>query len=611
MKTYKKYNDIPKKYRFDLEYLLDGQKIDDLISKYFQLIEFKIIEKDSKYESPDSYLKYLKKREKTSILANKIWNYISNNISVNVISPEFNKLQNDLEFKLFEFNKRLGSETNRFFSHEKKLREWVKLPSFKDYKKNIIFVLEGKKHKLPNEIEEFIKKISRAEISSSEVFSILYNSELNYKEAISKNGKKIKITLANRTSLLKSSDESIRKSTFKNWDDAYLQHKGTFSNLLYQHFKNISVWSLERKYESSVSALIDEDKVDTKLLETLYNSVQKNNIHFQRFYKLKKDFFYLKFNKRMKPWDNMLPLVNVEIDYTIEQMQKEVHSALKPLGKEYHEKVKEMFDERWIDYIPVENKRSGAYSIGGSYGLDKKYILMNFDGSIRSVATLAHEIGHSMHSYFSDNEQPINLASYPIFLAEIASIFNELMLQDYLINNTKDEKLKFHLLSEAIEDFEGTVRRQTMWSNYEYDLYNLIDEGKSISTFDAIKEVYAKNSKKYEIKKNQKFDKDSQLITSVIVPHFYYDFYVYKYAIGFIVANAFFQKYKNGGKSDLENYINKFLKAGGSDWPVEILKNAGIDLYNESIYDQAFDILRKKIDEYEKIGKKLFKKKII
>ncbi|MGL5205861.1 MAG: M3 family oligoendopeptidase, partial [Metamycoplasmataceae bacterium] len=480
---------------------------------------------------------------------------------------------------------------------------------FKNYKKDILFVLDGKKHKLPDEIEEFIKKISRAEISASDVFSILYNSELNYKEAISKKGKKIKISLANRTSLLKSNDESIRKSTYINWNDAYLQHKGTFSNLLYQHIKNISAWSLERKYDSSVTALIDEDQVDTKLLETLYSSVQKNNHNFQRFTKLKKEFFAIKFKKPMKEWDTMLPLVNVEVDYSIEQMQKEVHAALKPLGKEYHDKVKEMFKERWIDYVPVDNKRSGAYSIGGSYGLDKKYILMNFDGSIRSVSTLAHEIGHSMHSYFSDNEQPINLASYPIFLAEIASIFNELMLQDHLINNTKDEKLKFHLLSEAIEDFEGTVRRQTMWSNYEYDLYNLIDQGKSISTFDAMKEVYAKNAKKYEIKKNQKFDKDSKLIAAVIVPHFYYDFYVYKYAIGFIVANAFFQKYKNGGKAELDNYINKFLKSGARDWPVKILKDAGIDLYNTSIYDQAFDILKVKIDEYEKIGHKIFKKR--
>ena len=482
------------------------------------------------------------------------------------------------------------------------------MPEFTNYKKDIIFVLDGKMHKLPNEIEEFVKKISRAEISASDVFSILYNSELNYKEAVSKTGKKTKITLANRTALLKSKDELVRKSTYNNWNSAYLQHKGTFANLLYQHFKNISTWSIERKYDSSVSALIDEDQVDKKLLNTLYDSVQKNNYHFQRFYSLKKSFFAVKFNKTMKAWDSMLPLVDADTNYTVEEMQKEVHLSLAPMGKEYQDKVQEMFDERWIDYIPVDNKRTGAYSIGGSFGLDKKYILMNFDESIRSVATLAHEIGHSMHSYYSDNEQPINLASYPIFLAEIASIFNELMLQDYLLNNTKDDKLKFHLLSEAIEDFEGTVRRQTMWSNYEYDLYNLVDEGKSVSTFDAIKEVYANNAKKYSLKKNQKYDKDEQLIASVIVPHFYYDFYVYKYAIGFVVANAFFQKYKDNGKEALEDYINNFLKAGGSDWPVEVLKNAGIDLYDENIYNQAFDVLKSKIDEYERIGKKLFKK---
>lgn len=611
MKEYKKYNDIPEKYRFDLDYLLDNKSIEKNIEKYLKLIEKEVEEKDSKYNSAESYLSHIKQSEKASVLGNKIFNYISNNISVNIISPEFNKIQDELEFKLFEFNKRLGSETNRFFDNEKKLREWTKLPSFKNYKKDIIFVLDGKKHKLSNPIEEFIKKISRAEISASDVFTILSNSELNYKEAISKTGKKTKITLANRIPLLKSSDEEIRKSTFNNWNNAQLQHKGTFANLLYQHFKNISTWSLERKYDSSIQALMEEDQVDDKLLKTLYKSVQDNNNKFQRFYSLKKKFFEIKFKKPMKPWDNILPLVNVETDYTIEEMQKEVYKSLKPMGKEYQDKIKEMFDNRWVDYFSVENKRSGAYSIGGSYGLDKKYILMNFDGSIRSVATLAHEAGHSMHSYFSDKEQPINLASYPIFLAEIASIFNELMLQDYLLNKTKDEKLKFHLLSEAIEDFEGTVRRQTMWSNYEYDLYNLIDEGKSISTFDEIKKVYAENAKKYALKKNQKFDKDASVIASVTVPHFYYDFYVYKYAIGFIVANSFFQKYKKEGSNALENYINKFLKAGGRDWPVQILKDAGIDLHDPNIYNQAFDILKLKIDEYEKIGNKLFKNKKI
>ncbi len=609
MKEYKKYIDIPEKYRFDLDFLLEGIPIEEHIKNYFKLIEFEIIEKDSKYDTPEKYLQNIQNGEKASILANKIFNYISNNINVNIVSPEFNKLQDDLEFKLFEFNKRLGSETNRFFNNEDKLRAWVELPSFKNYRKDIIFALNGKKHKLSNSIEEFIKNISRAEISATDVFGILSNSELNYKEAISKTGKKTKITLANRVSLLKSKDELVRKTTFNNWNDASLKHKGTFSNLLYQHFKNISTWSLERKYDSSVQALIDEDQVDDKLLQVLYKAVQDNNHYFQRFYSLKRKFFKIKFDKEMKPWDGLLPLVDIKIDYTIEEMQKEVYNSLEPMGNEYTSKIKEMFDNRWVDYYSVQNKRSGAYSIGASFGLEKKYILMNFDGSIRSVATLAHEAGHSMHSYFSDNSQPISLAQYPIFLAEIASIFNELMLQNYLLNNIKDQNLKFHLLSEAIEDFEGTVRRQTMWSNYEYDLYNLIDTGKSISTFEEIKKVYAENAKKYSLKKNAKFDKDNQLIAAVTVPHFYYDFYVYKYAIGFIVANSFFQKYKKEGLIALQNYINKFLKSGGSKWPIEILNDAGIDLYDPNIYYEAFNVLKIKIDEYEKIGNKIFKVK--
>lgn len=608
MKQYKKYTDIPKKYRFDLDHLLEDKTIEQLIDELFELLEKDYEIRDSKYDDTKSYLNYLKNQEISGILMNRISNYISNNLSTNLISPEFNKLSNDLQFRLFEFQKKYGSETNRIFKNAKKLTEWIKLDEFKDYKKDIEFTLEQKKHKFEDKVEEFIKRISRADISAYEVFSIITNSELNYKEAISSNGKTIKITPANRTTLLLNKDPKIRQTTFENWANAYLQHKNSLASLLSQHFKNISTWALERKYPSAVESLIHEDKADLKLLNTLYQAVTENINLFQKFHKLHKQFFKAKYKTNMKPWDSLLPLVKIKQDYSIEETQDIVKKALKPLGKEYTDKIQEMFDQNWIDYCIVDNKRSGAYSIGGSYGLDKKYILMNHDGKLHAVSTLAHEAGHSMHSWYSDTHQPYHLSAYPIFLAEIASIFNELLLNDYLMKTTDDPKIKFYLIQEAINEFEATVRRQTMWSEYEFNLYNAIDQGQSLNNFEAIKTVYKDVIKKYSVDPNAKFDNDIYLYGAIMVPHYYYDFYVYKYAIGYLVANYFFQKYKQNGVNELQNYIDNFLKKGASKWPIELLLEAGVDLYDPNFYKEAFAELANKIDQFEKLGKQIFKK---
>lgn len=608
MKQYKKYTDIPKKYRFDLDHLLEGKTIEQLIDQLFELLEKDYEIRDSKYDDAKSYLNYLKNQEISGILMNRISNYISNNLSTNLISPEFNKLSNDLQFRLFEFQKKYGSETNRIFKNAKKLTEWIKMDEFKDYKKDIEFTLEQKKHKFEDKVEEFIKRISRADISAYEVFSIITNSELNYKEATSSNGKTIKITPANRTTLLLNKDPKIRQTTFENWANAYLQHKNSLASLLSQHFKNISTWALERKYPSAVESLIHEDKADLKLLNTLYQAVTENINLFQKFHKLHKQFFKTKYKTNMKPWDSLLPLVKIKQDYSIEETQDIVKKALKPLGKEYTDKIQEMFDQNWIDYCIVDNKRSGAYSIGGSYGLDKKYILMNHDGKLHAVSTLAHEAGHSMHSWYSDTHQPYHLSAYPIFLAEIASIFNELLLNDYLMKTTDDPKIKFYLIQEAINEFEATVRRQTMWSEYEFNLYNAIDQGQSLNNFEAIKAVYKDVIKKYSVDPNAKFDNDIYLYGAIMVPHYYYDFYVYKYAIGYLVANYFFQKYKQNGVNELQNYIDNFLKKGASKWPIELLLEAGVDLYDPNFYKEAFAELANKIDQFEKLGKQIFKK---
>ena len=608
IKHYKKYSDVPQKYRFDLEDILENKTIEQLIKEFFDLYRHEIKIKDSKYENEKTYLNYLKDHVKITVLFNRISNYISNKISTNIVDPKFNKMNNEFSYQCSLLSKELGSETVRIFQHEKKLKQWLALKQFQPFKKDIEYLLKQKKYKFSDEVEQFVLRISQADISAYNIFSILTNSEMDYGYAISKTNKKIKINPSNRNQLLLNKDESIRKTTQINWIKAYLKHKNSLSLLLYQHIKNISVWALERKYNSSIESLIIDDQMNEDLLQKLYLNVKKHSHLFDKFAHYHKKFFEIKYKKKYKNWDYLLPLVNVQMNYSIEQMQQIVLSSLKPMGNEYISVIQKMFKENWIDYCIVDNKRSGAYSIGQTYGINKKYILMNFDGKLSSVSTLAHEIGHSLHSYFSDKTQPYNLSQYPIFLAEIASIFNELMLNDYLLQTSQDDKFKFHILSEQINDFISTVKQQTMWSEYEFEIYHKIDKGESISTFDDLKAIYQSVISQYTNKK-RKYN-DYQLYGSIMVPHYYYDFYVYKYSIGYLVANFFFNQYKQKGQVAIKDYIDNFLSKGCSLDPIDLLKECGINLNDQSFYEEAFQNFANKIDEYIKIGNKIFKLKI-
>ncbi|CAC13494.1 OLIGOENDOPEPTIDASE F [Mycoplasmopsis pulmonis] len=609
IKEYKKYSDVPKEYRFDLDYLLEGKTIDQLFDQFLEKSKKLIKIKDSKYQNIESYLESLKLEEDFNLLNNKIINYISNNISVNVVDSHFREISQKFEFMYYSFFNQIGDENQRILEHEEKITKWLLDPRLASYKKALDFVFKSKKHRLSKEVEDYLIKVSRGNIELYKVYGILTNSELDYGYALSSDGKrKIEINLSNRFNLLKDQDENIRKTTYLNWNKASAKHKETLSSLLYQHFSKLSADALARGYSSTVNSFLFEDQVDEKLLKNLYDKVSSNKKVFQKYYQNYKKFFEKKNSKQMEAWDIYLPLVVVDEKYSIEEAQDLVLKSLEPMGSEYISKVKEAFSSRWVDYLPVKNKRSGAYSIGSTHGIDKKFILMNFDGTLNSVSTLSHEMGHSMHSYFSDKTQPQSLSSYPIFLAEIASIFNELMLKDYLLEVSENLETKFHILNESILNFVGTVHRQTLWSEYEYTLYNKIDKGEPVGTYTKIDEIYEQISQKYKVSdlKNH-HPEDEKNVIGVNVPHFYYHFYVYKYAIGMIVANVFYQKYKEEGKQALEFYINKFLSAGGRDWPVEILKDAGIDLYDSKIYDLAFKNFEQTIDQFVEIGNKLFK----
>ncbi|RCJ02210.1 oligoendopeptidase F [Metamycoplasma hominis] len=606
LKKYNSYSDVEEKYKWDIEDILGNKTYQQLEDEYFDLYS-KIIEiKDSKYNSLDQYVEYIELSKKFLILGNRISNYLDNKLNINIVDPTINKTISLFETKSQEYAKKLGSEANRIFQHKDKIKTWINDDRLIDVKKDLEATLQELDHKLSDDVENYLNDTTSGSPVPEDIFSIISDSEVDFGNVLIKN-KKIKITEGNRIALLKNKDEQVRKDVYFNYLNGYLKNKQSLARLLYQHIKEISVNALYRKYNSSLESILLQDHVDKKLLNIIYDAVQKHMYIFKKYNNAKKQFFKAKFNKKLEKWDYFLDLVNVKSSYTIEEAQKILLDVISIMPYEYPEVVKKAIDERWVDYVNVPSKRSGAYSIGGAAGMKKIYILMNFDGTLESVNTLCHEMGHSMHSYFSNKCQSPLRSSYPIFLAEIASIFNELLLNDYLISKSKNIQQQFYLLDSSINDFIGTVLRQTMWSNFEFDLYNAIDENKPLNTYEEIEKLYVENEKKYSTTSKSIKLGDPRNVYSVMVPHFYYYFYVYKYALGYIVANVFFQKYKQEGQEALKNYINKFLSAGDIDWPANILKDAGVDIYNEDIYNLAFEVLNQKVDKYIKLGKKIFK----
>lgn len=606
LKKYNSYSDVEEKYKWDIEDILGNKTYQQLEDEYFDLYS-KIIEiKDSKYNSLDQYVEYIELSKKFLILGNRISNYLDNKLNINIVDPTINKTISLFETKSQEYAKKLGSEANRIFQHKDKIKTWINDNRLIEVKKDLEATLQELDHKLSDDVENYLNDTASGSPVPEDIFSIISDSEVDFGNVLIKN-KKIKITEGNRIALLKNKDEQVRKDVYFNYLNGYLKNKQSLARLLYQHIKEISVNALYRKYNSSLESILLQDHADKKLLNIIYDAVQKHMYIFKKYNNAKKQFFKAKFNKKLEKWDYFLDLVNVKSSYTIEEAQKILLDVISIMPYEYPEVVKKAIDERWVDYVNVPSKRSGAYSIGGAAGMKKIYILMNFDGTLESVNTLCHEMGHSMHSYFSNKCQSPLRSSYPIFLAEIASIFNELLLNDYLISKSKNIQQQFYLLDSSINDFIGTVLRQTMWSNFEFDLYNAIDENKPLNTYEEIEKLYVENEKKYSTTSKSIKLGDPRNVYSVMVPHFYYYFYVYKYALGYIVANVFFQKFKQEGQEALKNYINKFLSAGDIDWPANILKDAGVDIYNEDIYNLAFEVLNQKVDKYIKLGKKIFK----
>jgi oligoendopeptidase F len=352
-----------------------------------------------------------------------------------------------------------------------------------------------------------------------------------------------------------------------------------------------------RKYQSALETVLNGPNIPTSVYTRLIDGVNKNLPAFHRYLRLRKQMMGV---DQLHYYDLYAPLVgSVNLKYTPEEAQKHVLAAVAALGPEYQATIQRAFDNRWIDLFPNEGKASGAYSNGGAYDVHP-YMLINYNGQYADVSTLAHELGHTMQSYFSNKTQPYPLASYPTFVAEVASTFNESLLIDYMLKNIKDDDTRLSLLGNYLENIKGTVFRQTQFAEFELQMHEMAGKGQPI-TGDALAKLYMNLTKRY-----YGHDQGLCVVDDYIkhewsyIPHFYRDFYVFQYATSFTASEALAQKVKAGSADATKKYL-AFLAAGGSKYPIDLLKDAGVDMTTDEPLDLTMKEMNRVMDEMEKI----------
>ena len=463
----------------------------------------------------------------------------------------------------------------------------------KRYERLIKEIIENKAHILSKEEENILANYSEIFNNSENTYDILTNTEFKFGTLKDENGQEQEMTDSNYTLFLKSKNENVRKHAFDLMYKKYKEFLNTIGELYISRVKQDTVTAKLRKYSSSLEKAVDHDDSNLKVYNSLIDAVHSEISANHEFIKLKKELLK---KDEMHIYDVYVNPIEAKDDkITFEEAKDEVLNALDVLGDEYISKLKEAFDNRWIDVYPKENKRGGAYSMG-VYGVHP-FVLDNFVSRKRDVSTVAHELGHSMHSYYSSKTQNVIDANYTIMIAEIASTTNEILLAKYQMNNEKDKKKKAEIIYELLEMIRATLFRQAMFAEFEKNVHEKIENGEVLSS-DDLSKIYYKLNKEY-------FGKDCVIDEQIKyewarIPHFYTPFYVYKYATGVSVAIIIATNILSGKEGYVEKYIN-MLKQGCTKKAVELLKMVDVDLEDINTYKGAIDFYRELTKELKEL----------
>lgn len=591
-----KRDEIDKKYKWNLEDIYENV---DVWEEDFKKIE-KSIDDIVKYkgtlkESAEKLLECLKLRDEIMSSCEKLFVFArmkkDENNAVSLYQGLADRASN-LYTKIYAATSFIVPEI--IAMEEDVLKKYINsLDGLKIYQHHFNEILRQKEHVLSDKEEELLALTSEFSGSSREIFTMFNNADIKFPFIKDEDGKETELTKGRYIMFLESRDRRVRKDAFYALYDTYQKYKNSFAAMLSGSVKSDKFYAAARKYNSSLEASLDEDNINTKVYDNLIETVDKNLHLLQRYLKLRKKALKL---DELNMYDLYVPIVEApkkEIPY--EEALKQVENGLKPLGEEYIKYLKEGFTNGWIDVYENQGKTGGAYS-WGSYKTHP-YVLLNYQGTINDVFTLAHEMGHALHSFYTNKTQPYIYSEYKIFVAEVASTVNESLLIRYMLDNTNDKTEKAYLLNHYLEQFRGTVFRQTMFAEFEKIIHGKYQNGEAL-TAESLSKIYLDLNKKYfepEVNVNEDIS-----IEWARIPHFYTSFYVYKYATGFSAATAISNMILNEGSPAVERYI-EFLKGGNSDYPLELLKKAKVDLSTPKPVQDALDVFEKTVEELESI----------
>ncbi len=472
-------------------------------------------------------------------------------------------------------------------------RYYAEQPKLEAYRKYIQEIQRLKPHRLSAEMERLLAMTGEMSGIPSQTFSIFNNADLTLPEMTDENGETIRITHGRYGTLIRSADRRVRREAFENVYRTYKQFENTLASLYSGQVKKLMFYAKARKFASTLEAAVSGNDVSPSVYENLLTVVNANLDKMYRYVSLRKRLLGL---DELHMYDVYTPIIpDASRKISFEEAKETVLKALAPLGEDYISLLQEGFQNRWIDVYENEGKRSGAYS-AGAYG-SHPCVLLNYDDTLDDMFTLAHEMGHALHSHYSNTNQPYFYSHYRIFVAEVASTCNEILLMEYLLKHTTDAKERAYLLNHYLDSFKGTVYRQAMFAEFEKKTNALAESGEGL-TAQVLNDVY------YEL--NQRYFGPDMVSDPAIavewakVPHFYYNFYVYQYATGFSAAVAIARNILKEGAPAVARY-KEFLSGGCSLPPVELLKIAGVDLETPRPIQEALDVFGEVLDEIEKL----------
>ncbi|PJK18041.1 oligoendopeptidase F [Chryseomicrobium excrementi] len=462
------------------------------------------------------------------------------------------------------------------------------------YRQLLDEIAKQRPHVLSKEQEELVSKFAEVSSAPATIFGNLNNADLEFPKIKDENGEEVQLTHGRYIRFLESKDRRVREDAFKAMYSTFGQFKNTFAAILSGNVKGDNVQAAIRNYPNARAAAMASNHIPEEVYDNLVSTIN-NNVHLlHRYVKLRKQVMGL---DELHMYDLFAPLVKeVDMEYRYEEAAQTMVDSFAPLGEDYVNTVKKGLEDRWVDVEETKGKRSGAYS-SGSYGTNP-YILMNWQNNVNNLFTLAHEFGHSMHSYYSRTTQPFVYGDYSIFVAEVASTTNEALLNDYLLKTIDDPKKKIYLLNHWLEGFRGTIFRQTMFAEFEHLIHELDQQGVPLTAEKLTEEYFALNKKYFG--EDMVVDEEIGLEWARI-PHFYYNYYVYQYATGLSAATALSKQILEEGQPAVDRYINNFLKAGSSDYPIEVLKAAGVDMTSAKAIEEACQVFEEKLTELENL----------